>query len=39
MLYEFVLLEIDGVNYREDEHGLGWLCLYQADSVARETGW
>jgi hypothetical protein len=30
-IFEFALTESEGVNYREDERGVGWLCLYERD--------
>jgi hypothetical protein len=30
-IYEYALTEDDGVCYREDDSGKGWLCIYEAD--------
>jgi hypothetical protein len=30
-IYEYALTEDDGVSYREDDSGKGWLCIYEAD--------
>jgi hypothetical protein len=37
-IYKYALTEEDGVCYRQDEHGNGWLCKYEKDEGYGEIG-
>lgn len=38
-IYEFAITESEGVNYREDERDVGWLCLYERDPENDSYEW
>lgn len=38
-IYEFALTKSDGINYREDKRGIGWLCLYERDLGDDDYEW